>query len=305
MRRRFAAGRLGCLLLAILFVSHAVFLGQTREFIYRSAPFPSAHASTIVELKNGDFLAAWFGGTAEGNPDVSIWSSRRTAKGWTPLTEIAHEPKVPCWNPVLFHSANGRLWLYYKFGPSYTWWSAARRFSDDDGQTWSAVEHLPAGLLGPIRAKPLVLGNGVILSGTSVESYSSWAAWIERSTDNGQTWTRIGPITLPQLRNSTEPLSTNQPANPIGIIQPVVVALGGQHLRLYARASSTIGKICIADSFDDGLTWSDAHPLDVPNPNSGIDLIRLEDDRIILLYNCQGRSKSGPVWRSKREPLWV
>src|SRR6266496_3624614 len=46
------------------------------EFIYETAPFPSCHASTIAETKAG-LIAAWFGGTAERNPDVGIWVSRQ------------------------------------------------------------------------------------------------------------------------------------------------------------------------------------------------------------------------------------
>ena len=42
------------------------------EFIFDSAPFPSCHASTVVELANGDLMSAWFGGTGEGKPDVAI-----------------------------------------------------------------------------------------------------------------------------------------------------------------------------------------------------------------------------------------
>ena len=33
---------------------------SSQEFIFTSAPFPSAHASTIIELRSGDLLAAWF-----------------------------------------------------------------------------------------------------------------------------------------------------------------------------------------------------------------------------------------------------
>ena len=40
--------------------------------IYEEAPFPSAHASTVVETPGG-VAAAWFGGTDEGEPDVGIW----------------------------------------------------------------------------------------------------------------------------------------------------------------------------------------------------------------------------------------
>jgi len=255
-----------------------------REAIFSTAPFASAHASTLVELKDGEYLAAWFGGTAEGSPDVAIWSSRRTAQGWTKPVELAREPKTPSWNPVLFHTRSGRLWLYYKFGPSYTWWTAARRYSDDEGKTWSPIVHLPAGIYGPIRAKPLVLGDGTIVSGTSVESYLSWSAWIERSKDDGKTWTRIGPITLPALRESRQEANRASEAGD-GIIQPTAVQLEGKHLRLYARSSASIGRICVADSLDDGLTWSEARETDLPNPNAGIDAVRLRDGRIVLLYN--------------------
>ena len=265
---------------------------QTKEFIFTTAPFASSHASTIVELKGGDYLAAWFGGSAEGAKDVAIWSARRNASGWSKPVELAREPNVPTWNPVLFHASNGRLWLYYKFGPSYTWWTAARRSSDDEGRTWSPIQHLAAGIIGPVRAKPLVLESGVIVSGSSVESYSSWAAWVERSTDNGLTWSKAGPITLPQLKAVPQAQSPENSAEADGIIQPVVISLGGKHLRLYARSTPQIRKICVADSLDSGESWSDARPLALPNPNAGIDLVKLQDGRIVLIYNdtASGRS---------------
>ncbi|HET9798648.1 MAG TPA: hypothetical protein VFP90_11685, partial [Gemmatimonadaceae bacterium] len=37
------------------------------EFIYEHAPYPSAHASTIVETTSHELVAAWFGGTRERN----------------------------------------------------------------------------------------------------------------------------------------------------------------------------------------------------------------------------------------------
>lgn len=258
------------------------------EFIFTEAPFASAHASTLVELQNGDLLAAWFGGTAEGAPDTAIWGSRRTSGKWSAPYLLVREPNVACWNPVLFHSADDRLWLYYKFGPNARTWTGARLVSTDDGKTWSAPEHLPAGLLGPIKDKPLVLNNGAIVSGTSVESYTSWAVWIERSTDNGTTWQTIGPISVPmKFAGPSAPptLGATSSEHVSGIIQPAIVELGPNHLRLYARSTSDIGHICVADSFDSGLTWTQAHPLDLPNPNSGIDAVRLRDGRIVLVYN--------------------
>ncbi len=259
----------------------------TKEPIFAlgSAPFASSHASTVVELSNGNLMSAWFGGTAEGNPDVAIWSSTRTRAGWSAPVELAREPEVPCWNPVLFHTKDGKLWLYYKFGPSPETWAGARKVSTDEGKTWSPSEHLPAGLLGPIRAKPLVMQDGTIISGTSFEAYRSWAAWIERSTDGGKTWAKIGPI-VPPLDKDKQVLSGSSARKESeGIIQPSVVSLGKKQLRLYARSTANIGRVVVADSYDDGMTWTQARPLDVPNPNSGIDAVSLRDGRVVLIYN--------------------
>src|SRR5690606_8351620 len=73
------------------------------EFIYEEAPFPSCHASTIVETGDG-LLAAWFGGTDEKEPDVGIWTSRLKDGKWSPPVEVANgveSPQVryPTWNP--------------------------------------------------------------------------------------------------------------------------------------------------------------------------------------------------------------
>ena len=253
-----------------------------------ASPFASSHASTIVELKDGTLESAWFGGSHEGGDDVAIWSAKKDGKGWSAPVLLAREPKVPCWNPVLFHTHDGRLWLYYKVGPSPSTWAAARRFSLDEGLTWSAVERLPAGLLGPIRAKPLILNNGTIVSGTSFEAWHTWSIWIERSTDNGKTWAKIGPI-LPAVDAGRKAADEGRTQ---GLIQPSVVQLGKGHLRLYARSTEELARVCVADSFDNGVTWTSVRPLDVPNPNSGIDAVALRDGRVVLIYNdtTSGRS---------------
>jgi len=273
----------------LLLLLAAPLFAQSAEFVADPMPTPSCHASTIVEVRPGEFLAAWFGGRAEGSTDVAIWGARRKNGRWEEPVVLVRESHIATWNPVLFHSADGVLWLYYKFGPSPQQWTAGRILSRDGGASWSAPEHLPAGIYGPIRAKPLVLDNGAIVSGTSVESYQSWAAWIERSTDNGQAWSRYGPITMPSS----------------GIIQPVVAPMGDRHLRIYMR--SQMGKICVADSLDEGITWTAAHAIDLPNPNAGIDVVRLRDGRLVLIYNHNASARSplnlavsrdGDHWRS-------
>ncbi len=62
------------------------------EFVFETAPFASCHAATILELPNGGLLCAFFGGTAEGHPDVQIWLSRKDPGGtWTaPVNDFLH-----------------------------------------------------------------------------------------------------------------------------------------------------------------------------------------------------------------------
>ena len=277
---------------------------QVKEFVSENMPTPSCHASTIVELSNGDLLGAWFGGTREGAPDVAIWMARRTQTGWsrpargsagTRVGDVQSCPVSFCRRPTVavlqvrtLARARGR-----QRGNI-----AAMR-----ALRWSITEHLPAGLYGPIRAKPLLLSDGTILSGTSVESYGSWACWVERSTDNGQSWTRIGPIAAP-LTLAIQPAARGKPH---GIIQPSLIDLGNRHIRLYARSTNNIARICQADSLDGGLTWSAVKATELPNPNSGIDVIRLRDGRLVLIYNntTSGRtplnlavSNNGDQWRN-------
>ena len=261
-----------------------------QEFIYETAPFPECHASTIVETGSGELLAAWFGGTREGALDVAIWGARSKDGKWSAPFELARETKLSTYNPVLFYTKDKTLWLYYKLGTHPTRWNGARMSSKDGGRTWSEKEYLPAGIFGPIKNKPYLLADGTILSGVSMETDYAWTAWVERSTDNGRTWTRQGPIALPDV--------------PRGVIQPTIVPIG-KKLRMFLRSTEKVGFIVYSDSKDGGKTWSTAKLTNLPNPNSGIDAVALTDGRIVMIYNhtTKGRtplniavSKDGDRW---------
>ncbi len=159
--------------------------------------YPSCHAATIVEAAPGSLLAAWFGGTHEGHPDVAIWLSRHDGTGWSAPIKLVEAPGVPLWNPVLFRDAAGVIWLFYKAGPTVPAWSGLYLQSTDAGRSWSAPVMLPAGLTGPAKNKPITLSNGDILCGASAETWRNWTAWVEISADGGRSWTRHGPITAP------------------------------------------------------------------------------------------------------------
>jgi predicted neuraminidase len=278
------------------------------EPIYRSQPrYPSCHAATLVELPDGHLLAAWFAGTHEGHPDVAIWLARFDGDGWSKPTMVADEPSVPLWNPVLFWDKTDTVWLFYKAAPAVPAWTGVYIKSFDGGQSWSTPAILPAGLLGPAKNKPIALSNGDTLCGTSSESWRSWACWVEISSDGGQNWSKHGPITAPgpteretgtsELTSATLDAASHRlvlPQEHYGVIQPTVWEYAPGRLRMLMRATRPVGVVCTSSSDDYGHTWSPASRTGIPNPNSGLDAVRLRDGRIVLACN--------PVWEG-RTPL--
>jgi predicted neuraminidase len=255
------------------------------EFIYESAPFPSCHASTIAETKSG-LIAAWFGGTAERNPDVCIYVSRIENGKWTPPIAVADgvgfgTNRLPTWNPVLFQPKSGPLMLFYKVGPSPAEWWGMLMTSDDDGRTWSAPTRLPDGILGPIKNKPVQLANGDILSPTSMEGKDGWRVHFERSSDSGKTWIATPPV---------------NDGKTIGAIQPSILIHPNGKIQSIGRTKND--KLFEIWSEDGGATWAAMTLLDLPNPNSGTDAVTMHDGRHLLVYNHNVRTGSNNKGRS-------
>jgi alpha-L-rhamnosidase len=244
----------------------------TDEFIYEKAPYPECHASTIAETDNG-LVAAWFGGTKERNPDVCIWVSRKDKNGkWTEAVNVANgiqndTLRYPCWNPVLYQVPNGVLMLFYKIGPKPAAWKGFLKTSGDGGITWSTQIALPEGFLGPIKNKPVLLNNGVLMCPSSTE-VSNWNIHFETTTDNGKTWKMIGTVSNGEMQ---------------GAIQPSILFHKLDTLQALCRSRDRA--ILETWSVDNGLTWSPLSKTTLPNNNSGTDAVTLIDGRQLLVYN--------------------
>ncbi|HDT13176.1 MAG TPA: sialidase [Candidatus Aminicenantes bacterium] len=262
------------------------------EDIFTEAPFAKCHASTIVETPSG-FVAAWFGGSTEGNPDVGIWLSRRAEDKWSPPVEVARgaDPggrPEPCWNPVLFRPSEGPLLLFYKVGPSPAQWRGMMMCSPDDGRTWETPRLLPDGIIGPVKNHPIELDAGIILCGSSTED-DGWRVHFETTPDLGRTWLRTAPINA-----GREPR----------LIQPALLRDGAGVIIALMRSDA--GRIYESRSADRGATWNAPKPTVLPNPNSGLDAATLRDGRHVLAYNplTEGRgvlavamSVDGLLWK--------
>jgi predicted neuraminidase len=286
-------------------LAHALAAIVLTEFVYEHAPFPSAHASTIVSTRDG-LVAAWFGGSGEGHPDVAIWVSRKGRAKWSPPVQVADgaQPdgtRHPCWNPVLFLPSHGPLLLFYKVGPSPREWWGEVRTSDDSGRTWSAAVKLPPGILGPIRAKPVELPGGAILAGSSTE-HAGWVVHMERFT--GRLASKPGPGSDLASANAWRSVGPLNVASEFAAIQPTILVHTNTRLQILCRSQQ--GVITEAWSEDGGASWGPMTAAALPNPSAGIDALRLRDGRFLLVYNptAKGRDKlevavspDGKAWR--------
>jgi len=254
------------------------------QFLFEKAPFRSSHASTIVETKD-NFISAYFAGTDEGNKDVGIWISIKSKDSsiWREPVEVAdgiqytrlpsnkHE-RHPCWNPVLYQADNGQLLLFYKVGPTPASWWGMLIVSNDQGKTWTEPQHLPEGILGPVRAKPIKLSDGMLLCGSSTED-KGWRVHMEITPDLGKTWSR------------TEALNDGKE---FPGIQPAILTYPDGKLQILCRSRRNLRQ---SWSTDGGKTWSPLVPSILPNPNAGIDAATLTDGRQLLIYNHSTRGR--------------
>ncbi len=259
-----------------------------REHILKNPPFKECHASTLVELANGNILAAWFAGTKEKHNDVAIWGAIRYPNGWSQPIHLAKVNNQPHWNPVLFRGSGNIVYLYFKIGNGCSYWRTMVMKSIDDGQTWSDPEEMVPGNLGgrgPVKNKCIELSDGTWLAPASSE-IGRWQAFVDRSSDFGKNWERTSLINMPKKIVGKNPKTGKDER--FGVIQPTLWESTPGNVHMLLR--STCGHICRSDSTDYGKTWCKVYETDMPNNNSGLDLAKLSDGSLLLAYNPVGQN---------------
>jgi predicted neuraminidase len=115
------------------------------------------------------------------------------------------------------------------------------------------------------RCKPTVLSTGRILLPLYSDTFSF--SLMAVSDDDGQSW------------YASEPLIG------FGNIQPAVLERKDGSLVAYMRENGPLDKIRVSESTDRGLHWGPVGALDIPNPGSGLDAVRLANGHWVLIYN--------------------
>ena len=115
------------------------------------------HGSTVVELPNGDLLAAWFQGSGERwADDVAIMGAKLRAgeDTWSKTFVMADVPGFPDINPILFMDSQARLWLMWYTVIANQWetslpkYRISKNYMNPDGPpewAWQDVLHVKPG----------------------------------------------------------------------------------------------------------------------------------------------------------------
>jgi predicted neuraminidase len=254
-----------------LVLSLAAMTAFQSELIFPPSPLlPSNHASTLAVMPNGDLLCAWYAGRHEGSRDVKIYASRREATSgrWSSPQVIADTPDRSDGNPVLFADQRGRVWLFFVtiHGLNWQWARIKVQNSDDGGRTWGPARIFRERRGWMTRSHPLELGDGRIL--LPLYNEVRMRSVFMLSDDDGANFHPAGVI-------------QTQPGN----LQPSVVMLSDGSLLALLRHHGKPGRIWQASSTDQGRTWSPAKPTSLPNPDAGLDLVRLPNGHLVLAFN--------------------
>ena len=140
------------------------------------------------------------------------------------------------------------------------------------------------------RCKPTVLPSGRILLPLYTDTFS--LSLMAISDDGGQSW------------------FAGKPMLGFGAIQPTVLRRSNGTLVAWMRENGFSGRIRVAESTDDGMSWGPVTSSALPNPGSGLDGVRLQNGHWLLVYNdtTSGRNRlavsvsmdEGVTWQATR-----
>ncbi|KZL78528.1 glycosyl hydrolase [Colletotrichum tofieldiae] len=222
-----------------------------------TAAIPAAtvqsHASNLLQLPDKSLLCAWFGGSQEGLPDVSIWLSRQEpgSASWSTPQKISSDTNRSCQNPVLFQAPKtGAIWLFHTSQDAGNQDGAfiMARTSSDNGITWSEPRFPLKGITG------VWIGNSDISA-------------VYYSRDDGQTWAE-----------SVVPDS-------VGCVHMNLISPAKEGCEYIAFFRSRWADNIYRSTSTDGLCWAPPMPTTLPNPNSGICATRLSSETLIMVFN--------------------
>jgi predicted neuraminidase len=259
----------------------------TSSIVSTEATTPMQHGSSVVELDDGSLLVSWYSATNEAARDSRIFCRRSTSQGlnWGP-TQIGVSPgerALESWfvnkavgNSVLFQDKESVVWLFYA-AVDFGGWSGAHvdyKISRDRGRTWSESHRLTTGLGTIPRSKPVELSPHEIFLPLSHSAWRQYPCGARLQISDG----KLQRVIYLALTDSS-------------VSHPVFLAPEHERVLAYLRARGS-GKLksVLLDVLKN--QWGEIRALDLPNSDSTVDALRLDDGRVLLVYNHDGAARN-------------
>jgi predicted neuraminidase len=246
---------------------------------------PSVHAASLITLKDGGVRAFWFAGSREGAPDVVINTAIFDTKlnQWSEPTVVIDRVRAETGlsryiaklgNPVPARMADGRMQLFFVTVSIGGWAgsSISTMISEDEGATWSRPQRL---ITSPLINLSTLVKSPTVLFTDGRLGLPAYHEWVGRF---GEFLRLDGARVIDKRRMSSGR----------GAIQPVVFVKTSQDATAYFRQTRSAGlpkHIPVSQTQNAGQTWQAAADLDIPNPNSAVAGLILQNGAHILALN--------------------
>ncbi|GAB2964619.1 exo-alpha-sialidase [Streptomyces pseudoechinosporeus] len=240
-----------------------------------------SHAANLLELDDGDLLCTWFNGPDEGDRETNVVFSRLSsgAERWSAPELLAQDPDRAEQNPVLAQDGKGKVWLFHPSNTPHNQKTARLvvRTSADRGRTWDVPRTLIEGPGLFVRNPPLLLDDGCWLLPAYWCRAQGEHSIVLISEDGGESWQERDLPDSDHLVQMTAVQRTD----------------GSLFALFRSRAAD---RIHASESYDLGRTWTPLARTELPNNNSAVQLTRLADGTLVLVYNDASLERDQYRW---------
>ncbi len=263
------------------------------------------HSVAAVELSEGKLRAFWYGGSDEHAKDVAVYTSLfEPEKGvWSPEVVLMtsentrrslHRYIKKLGNVVVLKDDKGQLWLFYVSVSVGRWSGSAINLtmSENDGETWSPPRRLitsPFFNMGTlVKGPPLLLDDGTI----GLPAYHEFIG-------------RFGELL--RLDRAGSVVHKTRLSWGSSSLQPIIIPRTHTNaIGLMRYSGPAPRRILSLQTIDGGFQWSSPTMTDLPNPNSAIAGIRLENDDLLLVFNDSeyARDNLSLAYREREKEAW-
>lgn len=244
-----------------------------------------SHVASICELPDGRLAATWYAGSREGAGDVGIYFATKSIGDtrWSPPRAIVTRESAArdlnryikkVGNAVIFADGAGRLSLLYVTVSIGGWSGSSLNLttSADGGAKWSRSQRL--------TLSPFFNVAELVKNAPSALLYGRWAVPIYHELVS--TFPEV--LWLDETQEGIRASKTRVSAGWFGY-QPALTPLSANGAMAVLRNDDAAKTVSVARTEDGGSTWSTPERLNLPNPDAGLDAIRLDDGRMLLAFN--------------------